>query len=192
MNKHKMNCILLIILTFVFSCYTLSAYATEITPEQVEKILQQQSAENAKNSSSPAPEASSEDNLNPTSSSGNTNSPNSRRNIKQNESEISSSGISSEISSEVSSEIVLPSVASVEENNPLSSPLVDKTADQKMKWIGIASWVCIILGVVVVLLVVFSNRRPPRGGPGRKRYHKPKRSKKKRLLNDKYYRDFRY
>ena len=100
--------------------------------------------------------------------------------------------MSSEASSAVSSEIVLPSVASVEEENPLNSLIVDKTAEKKMNWIGIFSWACIILGVVVVLLVVFSNRRPPRGGPGRKRYHRPKRSKKKRLLNDKYYRDFRY
>ena len=177
-SQHKRKCILLFILTFLFSCYAVTAAATEITPEQVENIINQQSSDTVKFSSNFKTKEPS--------------SPPSSRSYTKNSVSKTSGAVSSEVSSAVSSEIVLPSVASVEEENPLNSLIVDKTAEKKMNWIGIFSWACIILGVVVVLLVVFSNRRPPRGGSGRKRYHKPKRSKKKRLLNDKYYRNFRY
>lgn len=84
-----------------------------------------------------------------------------------------------------SSEILLPSVGSVSEVDPLASAA--GTSSRKMNQIGMLAWVCIGLGVAVVLIVILSNRRPPRG-PGRSRYHKTKRSRKKRLLNDKYYR----
>lgn len=108
-------------------------------------------------------------------------------------SSMASSEISSAPSSEASSEIVLPSVGSIAENNPISSVAVDSSANSKLNWLGIISWAFIALGVLVVILVVFSNRRPPSGGPGRKRYHKkPGRSKKKHLLNDKYYRNIKY
>lgn len=115
----------------------------------------------------------------------------SRRPRKKASSSVSSA-VSSEVSSEVfsseaSSEIVLPSVGSIAENNPLSSAVQENGNQNKMNLIGVLSLACIALGVLVVLVVVFSNRRPPRG-PGRKRYRRPKRSNRKRLLGDKYYR----
>lgn len=95
-------------------------------------------------------------------------------------------GVSSDVSD--SSGILLPSVDSVSEPDPLSSVVTHTEASHKMNWIGLLAWACIALGVIVVLVVVFSNRRPPRG-MGRKRYRRPKRSRKKKLLNDKYYRN---
>ena len=188
MKQHKRKCILLFILTFLFSCYAVTAAATEITPEQVENIINQQSSDTVKSSSNFKPkEPSSPPSSKPEPSSSKKAKRSSSRSYTKNSVSKTSGAVLSTMS-----EIVLPSVASVEEENPLNSLIVDKTAEKKMNWIGIFSWACIILGVVVVLLVVFSNRRPPRGGSGRKRYHKPKRSKKKRLLNDKYYRNFRY
>lgn len=186
MNQHKKIWLLLLMLTFMFSFYSVTALATEITPEQVEQILQQQSSH-----------ASSQQ-TGSSSSSKSTVSSKKSTSSRKSSSSVLSSDVSSELSSdlfsseEVSSEIILPSVNSVEENNPLSSVIVDSAANKKMNWIGILSWICISLGIVVVLIVVFSNRRPPRGGPGRKRYRRPSRTHKKRLLNDKYYRNIKY
>ena len=53
MKQHKRKCILLFILTFLFSCYAVTAAATEITPEQVENIINQQSSDTVKSSSNP-------------------------------------------------------------------------------------------------------------------------------------------
>lgn len=111
-------------------------------------------------------------------------------------SSAASSALSSVISSsseEASSQIVLPSVGSIAEDNPLDSMQVQASSNSRMNWIGILSWACIVLGMLVVAFVVFSNRRPPRGGPGRKRYRKkPGQTRKKHLLNDKYYRNMKY
>ena len=190
MNQHKKIWLLLLLFTFMFSYYSVTASATEITPEQVQQIIDQQSSkassQKAAGSSSSKAAASSRRSS-------------SRKPYSSAPSSDLSDSLSSELSSglfsngeESSSEIILPSVASVEENNPLSSVIVDSAANTKMNWIGILSWVCIVLGIVVVLIVVFSNRRPPRGGSGRKRYRRPGRSHKKRLLNDKYYRNIKY
>lgn len=189
MNQHKKIWFLFLIFTFMFSYYSVAAFATEITPEQVQQIIDQQSS---KASSQKAASSSA------SKSAVSSRRPSSRKSYSSAPSSDVSGSLSSESSSELfsseeeSSEIVLPSVASVEENNPLSSVIVDSAANQKMKWIGILSWICIVLGIVVVLIVVFSNRRPPRGGSGRKRYRRPGRSHKKRLLNDKYYRNIKY
>ena len=193
MNQHKKVWLLLFILTFMFSCVSVTALATEITPEQVQKIIDQQAAASRaamSAASSTAPVVSSKK---PAVSRVYHSSQVSSGDFSQ-----QSSGVSSEISSssdnssEQSSEIVLPSVASVEENNPLSSVMVDSAANRNMKWIGILSWACIALGVIVIVIVVLSNRRPPRGGPGRKRYRRPGKTNKKRLLNEKYYRHTKY
>nr|WP_319489437.1 hypothetical protein [uncultured Caproiciproducens sp.] len=190
MNQHKKIWLLLLMLTFVYSFYSVTALATEITPEQVQQIIDQQSSKASSqqtgSSSSSKSTASSKKSVS------------SRKSVSSVLSSDASSELSSGLSSdlfsseEVSSEIILPSVNSVEENNPLSSVIVDSAANKQMKWIGILSWVCIVLGIIVVLIVVFSNRRPPRGGPGRKRYRRPSRTHKKRLLNDKYYRNIKY
>jgi hypothetical protein len=187
MNQHKKTWLLLLFTTYLFLCWSVSAFATVITPEQVEKMIQEQEASKAA--------------LSKPAASGNSGSAASSRWTRRTGSSMASSEESSGLfssedsglfsSEEVSSEIMLPSVGSVQENNPLSSVAVDKTENQKMNWIGIISWVCIALGVIVVLIVVFSNRRPP-NGPGRKRYRRPNRSHKKRLLNDKYYRNIKY
>jgi|UPI0005708CBD Thiol:disulfide interchange protein len=193
MNQHKKIWFSVFILIFMFSLYSVTALATEITPEQVEQILNQQSSQ------APSQSVASTVSSKPAVSS--------RRSVtskKPVSSEIfsgasgdASGDVSGDVSGgvfssgEESSEIVLPSVDSIEENNPLSSVIVDSAANKKMNWIGILSWVCIALGIVVVLIVVFSNRRPPRGG-GRKRYRRPNRPHKKRLLNDKYYRNLKY
>jgi hypothetical protein len=186
MNQHKKTWLLLLFTTYLFLCWSFSAFATVITPEQVEKMIQQQEASKAA-LSKPA--------------SGDTGSAVSSRWTRTAYSSMVSSGDPGSLfssddsglfsSEEVSSEIVLPSVGSIQENNPLSSVAVDSAVNKKMNWIGIISWICIALGVIVVLIVVFSNRRPP-NGPGRKRYRRPNRSRKKRLLNDKYYRNIKY
>ncbi|MDF1494352.1 hypothetical protein [Caproiciproducens sp. CPB-2] len=189
MNQHKKIWFSVFILIFMFSLYSVTALATEITPEQVEEILSRQSSQ-----------ASSQSAAGTVSSKAAVSSRRPVTSKKPVSSEIfseASGDVSGNVSGglfssgEESSEIVLPSVDSIEENNPLSSVIVDTAANKKMNWIGILSWVCIALGIVVVLIVVFSNRRPPRGG-GRKRYRRPNRSHKKRLLNDKYYRNLKY
>jgi hypothetical protein len=187
MNQHKKTWLLLLFTTYLFLCWSVSAFATVITPEQVEKMIQEQEASKAAQSKS--------------AETGNTGSAVSSKWTRRTyssmvSSEESSSLFSSESSyvfssEEASSEIVLPSVGSIQEENPLSSVTVDTATNKKMNWIGIISWICIALGVIVVLIVVFSNRRPP-SGPGRKRYRRPNRSRKKHLLNDKYYRNIRY
>lgn len=117
----------------------------------------------------------------------------SRKPKKKKASSVPSSAVFSEASSallrseEPSSAIVLPSVGSIAEDNPLSSAEPSSGAQRKTALIGMLSWACIALGILVVIIVLLSNRRPPRG-PGRKRYRRRKRSKKKRLLNDRYYR----
>jgi hypothetical protein len=191
MNQHKKALFLFIVL-FLFSCYSITAFATVITPEQVQQIIEQQEAasksanasgtSSLKNSGSGLSSKKTVSSVSsyPSEGSGNTSG------------ELSSEDASALSSEEQSSEIVLPSVGSVPENNPLSSVIVDSAANQKTKWIGIISWACIILGVIVVLIVVFSNRRPPSGGSGRKRYRRPSRTHKKRLLNDKYYRNMKF
>ncbi len=184
MNQHKKIWLLLFILTFMFSCCSVTAWATEITPEQVQKIIEQQEAASKAANSTPASKAPQVSSKRPAFSTADPSS----ETVSE-----GSSDVSSELfSSEESSEIALPSVNSVEENNPLSSVVVDSAANKKMNWIGILSWVCIALGVIVVLIVVFSNRQPPRGGSGRKRYRRPSRTNKKRLLNDKYYRNTKF
>lgn len=192
MKQHKKTWLMLFIVAFMFSCYSVTALATEITPEQVEKAIQQQQA--ASNAGSAANTPASTPSKPPVSSA----KPRThRRAVSSSASSDPSSDVSGDVSSELisseaSSEIVLPSVNSIVENNPLSSPAVDAAANKKMNWIGILSWACIALGVAVVLIVVLSNRHPPRGGPGRKRYRRPAKSRKKRLLNDKYYRNTKY
>lgn len=184
MKRRRKVSLLLLIILFIFSCYSVSAFATVITPEQVEQIIQQQQAASKGQSSVPA--------VSSRKSTGSSSKTYSSALSSEPSSNVSGA-VSSAISSEnTSSEIVLPSVGSIAEDNPLSSLIVNTKQDQKMKWIGIISWVCIILGVFVVLIVVLSNRRPPRGGSGRKRYRRPSRSNKKRLLNDKYYRNIKY
>lgn len=190
MKQHKTTWLVLFLMAFMFSCYSITAFATEITPDQVEKAVQEQQQQAASKANTPASTASKR----PASSA----KPRTHRRVAVSSSvssalssEESSELLSSE-ESEVSSEIILPSVNSIEENNPLSSPAVYAEANKKMNWIGILSWACIALGVAVVLIVVFSNRRPPRGGPGRKRYRRPSKPHKKRLLNDKYYRDTKF
>lgn len=188
MNQHKKTWLLLLFTTYLFLCWSVSAFATIITPEQVEQMIKEQEA-----ASQAVQSASTE--------SENTGSAVSSRPPRRTYSSIASSEEPSSLSSsessyvfsskESSSEIVLPSVESIVENDPLSSVTVDSAANKKMNWIGIISWICIALGIIVVLIVVFSNRRPP-SGPGRKRYRRPNRSRKKRLLNDKYYRNIRY
>ncbi|MDF2632800.1 MAG: hypothetical protein K0Q85_1396 [Caproiciproducens sp.] len=192
MNQHKKIWLLLFILTFMFSCFSVSALATEITPEQVQKIIDQQAAASRaamSTASSTAPVNSSKKS---TVSRVYHSSQASSGDFSQQSSGVSSEISSSSDSSGQSSEIVLPSVNSVEENNPLSSVMVDSDANRKMNWIGILSWACIALGVIVIVIVVLSNRRPPRGGPGRKRYRRPGKTNKKRLLNEKYYRHTKY
>ncbi len=187
MKRREKTGLLLLIILFLFSCGSVSAFATVITPEDVQKALAESAAHAATQSSqvqSTASAASSRKSI-------------TSRMYSSGSSSDPSSGSSGEISSTASgepssSEIVLPSVGSVAEDNPLSSVIVNTKQDQKMKWIGIISWACIILGVLVVLIVVLSNRRPPKGGPGRKRYRPKVRSNKKRLLNDKYYRNIKY
>ncbi len=192
MNQHRKIWFSVFLLIFMFSLYSVTALATEITPEQVEQILNQQSSQAPLQSASTVSSKPAVSSKRPVTS---------RKPV--------SSGIFSEASGDVSGDdfgdvsggtfssgeesggIVLPSVDSIEENNPLSSVIVDTAANKKMNWIGILSWVCIALGIAVVLIVVFSNRRPPRGG-GRKRYRRPNRPHKKRLLNDKYYRNLKY
>ncbi len=180
MKRREKVSLLLLIILFIFSCYSVSAFATVITPEQVEQILQQQAASKGQSSVSTVSSHKSTGSSSKTYSSALSSEP--------------SSDVSSAISSDenTSSKIVLPSVGSVAEDNPLSKVIVDTNANRQMKWIGIVSWVCIILGILVVMIVVLSNRRPPRGGSGRKRYRRPNRSNKKRLLNDKYYRNIKY
>ncbi|MGX8701206.1 hypothetical protein [Caproiciproducens sp.] len=185
MNQHKKIWFSVFILIFMFSLYSVTALATEITPEQVEQILNQQSSQA---SSRPAASTVSSKAAVSSRRPATSRKPVSSEAFSEESGDVSD-GIFS--SGEESSEIVLPSVDSIEENNPLSSVIVDTAANKKMNWIGILSWVCIALGIVVVLIVVFSNRRPPRGG-GRKRYRRPNRSHKKRLLNDKYYRNLKY
>lgn len=188
MHQHKKIWLLLFILTFMFSYFSVAALAVEITPEQVQKIIDQQAAASKaalSAASSTAAAGSSEK------------SAVSRAYYSSQASSGDFSQQSSDASSEIdrsgqSSEIALPSVTSVEENNPLSSVVVDSTANRNMKWIGILSWACIALGVIVIVIVVLSNRRPPRGGPGRKRYRRPGKTNKKRLLNEKYYRHNKY
>jgi hypothetical protein len=191
MNQHKKALFIFIVL-FLFSCYSVTAFATEITPEQVEQILAQSAAAEkaAANASGTSSLQSAVSGLNSKKSVSSKNTYSSE-NSSDVSSEISSDR-SGTFSSENSSEIVLPSVGSVEDNNPLSSVIIDAAANKKMNWIGIISWVCIALGVMVVLIVVFSNRRPPSGGSGRKRYRRPSRTHKKRLLNDKYYRNMKF
>lgn len=202
-------------LTFVFavSFYTVLAYASStssaqdltgtggnvngLTASEVQRILDEQSkaamAASSKASSAPSSRiASSSRRASSFSSSGNGDS-------SSVSSGDTSGGVSSGLASDPaesnwgsSNEISLPSVGSVEEENPLSSVIVNPQQNQQMSLIGIISWICILLGVVVVLAVVFSNRRPPRGGSGRKRYCRQNRSNKKHLLNDKYYRHMRY
>lgn len=191
MNQHKKAFLLFFLFTFLVVCCSVTAFATEIssnqtdtqggqviTPEMFEQHLAASKAAMSK-ASSTSSTASSRRAVNRVSSS------------SSDSSTFSSEDTSSIISSEESSEIVLPSVGSIVENNPLSSVVRDTEATRRMNWIGVISWACIALGVIVVLIVVFSNRRPPNGGPGRKRYRRPSRSRKKRLLNDKYYRNMR-
>lgn len=191
MNQHKKAFLLFFLFTFLVACCSVNAFATElssnqtdtqggqvITPEMIEKQLASSKAAMSK-ASSASSTASSRKTVNWVSSS------------SSDSSALSSEDTSSMVSSEESSEIVLPSVGSIVENNPLSSVVKDTEETRRAKWIGVISWACIALGVIVVLIVVFSNRRPPNGGPGRKRYRRPSRSRKKRLLNDKYYRNMR-
>ncbi len=187
MKQHKrVLCMFLVVFLLVVSYCSVFAFATVITPDQVDQILKNQASSKAQTSSSPAVSSK------PSVSSRTYSSSAESGAVSSGDSSGDSSMVSSEVSSEASSEIVLPSVGSIAENDPLSSVIVDQAANQKMNWIGIGSWALIALGVVVVLAVVFSNRRPPRGGSGRRRYHRPVKSKKKRLLNDKYYRNMKY
>jgi len=193
MNQHKRAWLFLFILTILFSCCSVAVFATEITPEQVQQIIDAQSAASNKAAVSKAPASS----LATNSTSSSKKPVTSRRTYASSFSStesalLSSDGSSAFSSEEASSEIILPSVGSVQENNPLSSVIVDSAANQKMKWVGILSWICIALGIIVVLIVVFSNRRPPNGGSGRKRYRRAGHSNKKRLLNEKYYRHTKY
>ena len=96
---------------------------------------------------------------------------------------LSSSEVVSEASS--SSGVLLPSVGSISEVDPLASAAENRVLSKKMNLYGILAWACIILGIVVILTVVLSNRFPPRGS-GRSRYHRGKR-RSKHLLSDKYY-----
>lgn len=94
---------------------------------------------------------------------------------------------SSEVVSEASSSsgVLLPSVGSISEVDPLASATENRVLSKRMNLYGILAWACIILGIVVILTVVLSNRFPPRGS-GRSRYHRGKR-RSKHLLSDKYY-----
>lgn len=189
MKQHQKRCLLLFIVLLVFSCCSATVFATVITPEDVQRALAESVArEAAARSSAVQSSLSAVSSKKPVTSK----STYSSRDSSSPSSEVSSESSSMISSDEESSEIILPSVDSVTENNPLSSVIVDTAANQKMNWIGIISWGCIALGVILVLIVVLSNRRPPRGGPGRKRYRRPNRSHKKRLLNDKYYRNMKF
>jgi len=199
MNQHKKIGILLFISIILISCCSVTAFATDstqggqvITPEQVQQIIDQQAAASRAAASKAASSASKNNSSKSTSSKKPTyNSGYSSADVLSGGSSDGSSGISSDLSSsEASSELVLPSVNSVEENNPLSS--VISNTDPQTNWVGLLSWACIALGMIVILIVVFSNRRPPRGGSGRKRYRRPSHTHKKRLLNDKYYRNMKF
>lgn len=185
MKQHKkILCVFLVAFLLMVSYSSVFAFATVITPDQVESMIREQEAASRLKSSSSAASSQKPVSSRAYSSAG------SSAYSSAGSSDVSSE-VSSMASSEESSEIVLPSVGSIAENDPLSSPIVNPEANRQMNWIGIVSWACIALGVLVVLIVVFSNRRPPRGGSGRKRYRRPVKTHKKRLLNDKYYRSMK-
>lgn len=199
MNQHKKIGFLLFILITLISCCSITAFATDgaqgVTAEQVQQILDSQAAASkaAEAKAAAAREAAAKalSSVNYSLNSTITRVGSEYSSTVSGGSSDGSSGISSDLSSsEASSELVLPSVNSVQENNPLSS--VVKDSDSKMNWAGLLSWGCIALGMIIILIVVFSNRRPPRGGPGRKRYRRPSHTHKKRLLNDKYYRNMKF
>jgi cobalamin biosynthesis Mg chelatase CobN len=204
MNQHKKIGFLLFILITLISCCTITAFATDgtqgVTAEQVQQILDSQAAASkaAEAKATAAKEAAakallSSANYSSKSTISRVGSGYSSSDTVSGGSSDGSSGISSDLSSsEASSELVLPSVNSIQENNPLSSLIVDSAANRSMNWWGLLSWACIAIGMIIILIVVFSNRRPPRGGPGRKRYRRPSHTHKKRLLNDKYYRNMKF
>ena len=118
MNQHKKAWLLLFILTLLIACSSVTVFATdtasggtEITPEQVQKIIDEQAAASSKLASKPASSAVSEvSSKKPVSSKRAYSSAISSADSSEISSDDSSSMISSE---EVSSEIVLPSVGSV-------------------------------------------------------------------------------
>lgn len=97
----------------------------------------------------------------------------------------------SEVSSEASSSLVLPAVSAVGQGDIYSGVEVVPPSS-RASILGLIAWICIILGIVIVLLVLFSGKRTSAGLPGKKRYHrKPAKGHKKRLLDDRYYRNYR-
>jgi Bacterial surface proteins containing Ig-like domains len=97
----------------------------------------------------------------------------------------------SAVSSEVSSAFVLPAVSAVGQGDIYSGVEVVPPSS-RASILGLIAWVCIILGVVIVLLVLFSGKRSNTGLPGKKRYHRRSAGgHKKRLLDDRYYRNYR-
>lgn len=124
-RREKIGLLLLIIL-FLFSCGSVSAFATVITPEDVQKALAESAAHAATQSSQVQSTASAASSRKSVTS----------RMYSSGSSSDPSSGSSGEISSTASgepssSEIVLPSVGSVAEDNPLSSVMSTRSRTRK-------------------------------------------------------------
>ena len=79
----------------------------------------------------------------------------------------------------------LPSAPVDEEPTAVSTDLGD---DGDMTY-GLASWACVIIGVLTIVIVVISNKTHYMGGAGKRRYSEGNRitGQQKHLLNDDYY-----
>lgn len=84
----------------------------------------------------------------------------------------------------------LPSAPVDEEPTAVSSDLGD---DGDMTY-GLASWACVIIGVLTIIIVVISNKTHYIGGVGKPRYSEGNRitGQQKRLLDDDYYNTRKY
>ncbi len=84
----------------------------------------------------------------------------------------------------------LPSAPVDEEPTAVSTDLGD---DGDMTY-GLASWVCVIIGVLTIVIVVISNKTHYIGGVGKPRYSEGNRitGQQKHLLDDNYYNTRKY
>lgn len=100
-----------------------------------------------------------------------------------------------EESAQESNAISLPEVLVESRATGVISAGTNVTPSGKLRiWLGIAFWMCLVVGILVIAaVIVAAARRPPRGGTGKKRYkRRPMSTKGKRMLPEKYYRSLKH